>query len=1176
MSKKMLWTDVRRSIRQSRGRFLSIVGLMALGSFALVGLFVAGPDMRATGEKYFDAHHVADLVVIGDLGLNEGDCSLIGSVSDVDAVDFGYLKDAAIQGSDRSLRIQSVPGETSQYEVVDGRLPESSDEIAVDEYLEGTYALGDTISFDEKPDAQGNTVLVRDSFSIVGFVNSSEMISGVNMGASTAGSGELEGYAVVTNDAFDSDVYMTARLTFSDTAGLDPYSDEYADKVHAHREELEELLAGRPGVRLAEVRSEGQESIDEGQKEVDDGRAELDAAATELSQARDGLDDARRQVSDSERELEERTSSAAATIASGVSQLAEGQRDLVAARAELAQKEQELDAARERIAAGEESLKDAEAELEGRRAEYEEAAKARPGLVQTAGLLSQGVGALDDAIAAAGQADLGPEAASTLVSQQVSAIFPDGEPGEGDASRPVYNQLVSLEGRLAQLGEDATGDEVRAVLAEGLAAVRSTMSSSLIEVESAIDGIDSAASELATAQDEIDGRRAELDEARSAADAAERQIQDARAQADAAEGTLSEKAAELSAGSSELASSRAGAQSQIDAAKDEIATREREYQEALAEYDEELPGAEQRLEDAQSELDEARQKLARLEAPGYDVNTRREIPGGDGYKIYATVADIIDALARVFPVLLYFIAALVTFTTMTRMVDEERIGAGTLKALGYSDADVTLKFVVYGLVSSMTGTALGILAGHTLLPLIVYGAYGSEFVLPPISLLFNPGISLVAVVLGLVSAVLPAWLAAKQELRAEPAELLVPKPPAGGSKILLERIPFIWNHMDFTHKVTARNIFRYKKRMLMTIFGVAGAVVLLVAGFGTQYSISGISDEQFGSIVKYDMIVARSATASDDEVAELEGALRADDVSRSMAVRYEDVTKVAGNNADAQEITLLVPDEQGELSDFIELRDRVTGEGVELDANSCVISERLSQLLGVGVGDTFTVSDDTGGEHTLTCTGVTEMYMGHFIFMGKDAYSSAFGGSYEPNAYLVTLSDSSASNVNQRASDFMRLDAVEGIVQNTALIAQIATIVQSLNKIMVVLIVVATLLAVVILYNLTTINVSERLRELSTIKVLGFYDGEVTMYIYRETMVLTALGILVGFAMGVWFRNYIINVVPPDNVMFDPAFAPYVFVIPLVIVVAITVVLGFVVNRRLRDVDMLEALKSVE
>ena len=1168
-----LWLDIRRSIRHSMGRFLSIVGLMALGSFALVGLFVTGPDMRATGRAYFDALDAADILVIGDFGLNDEDCALIEQANGIDEVEYGYLKDVVVDGTTESYRIQSLPERVSRYEVVEGRLPQAPDEIALDSFSQGEYAIGDTVTFDEKPDAQGDTVLTRDTFTVVGFVSSSEIISGVNMGASTAGSGELSGYAVVIPETFDSKVYMTARLTFEDTRGVDPYADEYADLVHAHRDDLEDLLAGQPGVRLAALRAENQATIDDGQAEVDAGYVELADAEAELSDARSQLDEGAAQIAVNEQQLEEETASARAAIEDGAAQLMAGEaqlaaaqaqiddngQTLVAAQAQIEEKAAELDAAKEAYAEGRAAYEDGAAMLDKLAAGKEQ-------LDQYLPILQSGV-----------PLNIKPAQALALFDEIAGGYLDMEAPVEGSPLYEGYTAVMSsassLRLELETLASEQPDEDVTAFLAERLGAFSQVLDQVQQDGTAALSD---ASAQLEEAGKQIADGEAALESARAEVDAGAAQLDEARVQYEAARQELETKHAELEAGRNELAATTASAEAQIAAAKEELAAREAEYQEGLEAYNEQKPEAEERLAQAKADLAEAQEKLDRLEAPGYSVSSRREVPGGDGYKIYATVAQIVDALARVFPILLYFIAALVTFTTMTRMVDEERIGAGTLKALGYSDWDVALKFIVYGFVSSMIGTVLGIVAGHTLLPWTVYSAYATKFVLPPIHLLFDPAVSVVAVVLGLVSAVLPAWLAVRSELRDKPSELLLPKPPASGSKILLERIPFIWNRLSFTHKVTARNLFRYKKRMFMTVFGVAGAVVLLVAGFGTQYSISGISAEQFGNIVTYDMIVAQVPTATDAELAELESELAGSDVERTLSVHYEALTKVAGVNGDTQDIVLIVPDDPAELEDYIDLRERVGGEDVPLDAGSCVLSERLAQLLGVGAGDSFTVSDATGEERELTCTGVTEMYMGHFIFMGEDAYEEAFGEAYAPNAALVTLADSSAVSVNALAAHLMELPAVRGIVQNTSLMAQIATIVESLNKIMVVLIVVATLLAGVILYNLTTINISERIRELSTIKVLGFFDGEVTMYIYRETMLLTALGILVGYVLGVWFRNYIITVVPPDNVMFDPTFAPYVFIIPLVIVGTITALLGVVVNRRLRDVDMLEALKSVE
>ena len=349
--------------------------------------------MRATGRAYFDALDAADILVIGDFGLNDEDCALIEQANGIDEVEYGYLKDAVVDGTTESYRIQSLPERVSRYEVVEGRLPQAPDEIALDSFSQGEYAIGDTVTFDEKPDAQGDTVLTRDTFTVVGFVSSSEIISGVNMGASTAGSGELSGYAVVIPETFDSKVYMTARLTFEDTRGVDPYADEYADLVHAHRDDLEDLLAGQPGVRLAALRAENQATIDDGQAEVDAGYAELADAEAELSDARSQLDEGAAQIAVNEQQLEGETTEAASELADGAAQIAAGREQLEAAQEAYDEKATELAAAQQQIADGQAQLAAAQEEYAAREAAYEEGVALRPkieaGIETIAGTLSE-------------------------------------------------------------------------------------------------------------------------------------------------------------------------------------------------------------------------------------------------------------------------------------------------------------------------------------------------------------------------------------------------------------------------------------------------------------------------------------------------------------------------------------------------------------------------------------------------------------------------------------------------------------------------------------------------------------------------------------------------------------------------------------------------------------------
>lgn len=630
---------------------------------------------------------------------------------------------------------------------------------------------------------------------------------------------------------------------------------------------------------------------------------------------------------------------------------------------------------------------------------------------------------------------------------------------------------------------------------------------------------------------------------------------------------IAEKQNELGKAVSQAGKQVADGVTQLIQGQRDIDKAETEYQSKLAEFNAQKPEAERQITLAEEKIDN-------LTVPAYSVSGRREGLTSQGYRVYMVIEGIVAKLADIFPIFLYFVAALVTFSTMGRMVDEERTNSGTLKALGYGNADVMLKFTVYGFAASTLGTCIGVLAGHTLLPLIVAHAYSAGFTMPDIMLKFHPWITMAAFALAWISAVVPAWLAVSKELREKPASLLLPKPPAKGSKILLEHFPPLWNRLNFTHKVTARNIFRYKTRMFMTIFGVCGAVSLLTAGLAVQSSIGQIGNRQFEELIHYDLIVAEESDTNSAQREEIATTLKGKTVQSSTAVRYEELSKTAGKENDKQSITLLATDDAYNFNEYLTLRDRKTHQPQILVNNGAVISERLAEMLNVSVGDTFTVNDENGAQRTIKVAGISEMYIGHFIFMNAQCYEHVFGDQYSTNAYMVGLKDHSNANTERQGAKFMKLAAVRGVVQNTTQKNMVSTIMGSLNQIMEVLILVAVLMAVVILYDLTNLNVSERIRELSTIKVLGFHTSETTMYIYRETILLSLLGILAGYGFGEWLHRYIITEVPPDEVMFDPAISWIALAAPAIVVAVVLAVLGWIVYRQLETVDMLEALKS--
>ena len=1160
--KTALAKDLRRSIAHSKGRFASILLLVALGTFALVGLYVAGPDMRSAGRAYFGAYDLADLTVVSDYGLTADDEAKIREAGGARAIEFGYFKDVTLAGSSDALRIASRPDDVSTYELVDGRLPVSAGEIAIDSDLAGRYALGGTVEVDEKPNALNDAcVLTRTSFTVVGYVNSPEIISVVNMGQSTAGSGSLKGYAVVVPEAFDSDVYMTARLTFDDTEGLDPYSSDYRDRVQAHKDELEGLLANRPAERLAEVKADAREEIDEGAVELEDAKAKLADAESQLEDAASQLASAASQIADAKDAL-------ATSLANGRAKLDVAAGQLRAAEPQLAQARSQLTDATNRIASNEAELSSVREQLDEAKAKLDEADAAQARIDTARDAYSKKKAEFDAAAATY-------DANWTTVSAQWGASQPTW--AALDANRDSLNEQQAAQ--LAQLDQlKASYDQLKAfgdTRDQSQAALGATKAQ-IDQSQAALDAQTGGTAALAASREEYERNETAYEQGMAQLEQGKRTYAASlNAYSDALE-TYHAGVTAYNEGVATLQSAAASAQAQIDDAEASYVAGLDEYHAKLDEYNDALPDALDKIEGGQADLDAARERLAKLTVPEYDTSTRREALGSEAYKTYDTVSEIIDSLARVFPVLLYLVAALVTLSTMTRMVEEERINAGTLKALGYSNADIARKFVAYGALAGGMGAVLGIVLGHTLLPMIVYSAYGHAFTLPRIALDFHPGITAVSLVLAMACSVLPAALAVRHELAERPAQLMLPKPPKSGSKIFLERVGIVWRHLSFTHKVTARNLFRYKQRMLMTVLGVAGAACMLVAGFGVQSSINEMGDCQFGQIIKYDMIVAHTPTATDEQLGEVSARLGEDDVASSVPVHYEAVTRAGGANGDKQEVTVIVPASAEGFSDYIQLQERANGTPLELGDDGAIVSERLATLFGLSVGDTFSFTGSDGVQHEVRVAGITEMYMGHFMFLGRGAYERAFGTPFSANADMVRLEDGGMDNVERVSAEVMRLAGVKSVVQNTTMESQVNTIVNSLDKIMKVLIIVATLLGVVIMYNLTNLNVGERMRELSTIKVLGFHTNETTMYIYRETIILTVLGVLVGYVLGVGLHEYILGVVPPDNVMFNPEVAPIEFIVPAVVIGVVTVALYFVELARLRRVDMLEALKSVD
>lgn len=583
----------------------------------------------------------------------------------------------------------------------------------------------------------------------------------------------------------------------------------------------------------------------------------------------------------------------------------------------------------------------------------------------------------------------------------------------------------------------------------------------------------------------------------------------------------------------------------------------------------EITKEKEKLEKQQKKLNEQKQEMKQLGSISYYVNDRKN---DSGYDTYQSNSEKIELITNIFPVFLFAVAALVSFSTMTRFIDEERQNIGVLRVLGYSKLDTSLKFVIYSLTAALTGVFIGAIGGYWILPRIIFNAYTANLTLTNFQSSFSWKYLFLTFLISILCTTGAAVIQLFIVLRAKTSELLLPKPPKNGSRILLEKIKPFWQHLSFNYKVTLRNIFRYKVKMIMTILGIAGCTGLLMMGFGIRDSLAGIGQKQYSEIIKYDLIAIDKNSLSSEQSTKLNQKLSSSQVNKYLPVYFENVSKkIAGTN---QDLSIIVPEKSSQISKYISLRNRSSGQKINLNSRGIVISEKLAKLLNLSIGDELSLVTTNGKKVKLPISNICEMYMGHYVLMNSNVYQKYFNKKVNSNAQLIELNNK--KQTNSFANSLMKTGAVSAINLNTNNQQIIDSLIQSMNKVIFLLIGLAALLAVVVIFTLTTTNLEERMREIATLKVLGFYNNEASLYIYRETIILSIFGILIGFLVGNWLHGFIIDNLAPLNAMFRPGILFSNYLLSALIPLVITGIMAIFVNRKIKEVNMLEALKSVD
>ena len=974
--------------------------------------------------------------------------------------------------------------------------------------------------------------------------------------------------------------------------------------------------------------ADGQAQLDSAQKQVTSGLAELEENQKTLDENKAKLADGKAQIEAGEQQLE----AAKQTLTTKQSELDQSKAEIIAGQQQIESTRTQLNAQKQQItdglsqvSAGEAQLQDGisalesakaqltelQSQLEIVRASYNAALENPDASQEEIDILAAQVSALEEQEAAVSQQIQASEAQIESQRQQLAATRSELESGLA-AVEDGLSQLSQKESELNAGREQITAGQ--AEIDAGWIQIQeqeNTLAASKAEIEAgeqelekgqkqlkaakkklnkAQKEIDSNAETLAAGQAELDANVAKLNdsEAQYASgleqyNSGARQIAENEAKLTSGEQEIAENEAKLADGEKEIADNEkklADGEKEItdnvkklqDAVKD-LKKGEKDLADGKKEYEDAKKDAEDEIAENQQKLDDAKKELEDLEMPEWMVTDREELPE---YTDYGDNADRLRNIGQVFPVIFFLVAALISLTTMTRMVEEQRTQIGTLKALGYKKSAIAAKYICYAFFATLLGSVLGMLIGEKIIPYIIITAYGIMYhnVANTISIDYQPGFALIASTASVVCTVGATLFASGKELQETPASLMRPPAPKEGKRVLLERLTFIWKHLSFSWKSTIRNLFRYKKRLIMTVFGIAGSMGLMLVGFGIQDSISDIAAIQYRELQHYDGMVIEDSDATEEEHAELFEYMKENEqIAHCNRVQMTKISAPKGSSSVS--IYLFVPESLSEFAKDVTLKNRITGETYELTDEGAAISEKTASLLGLKVGDMIPLKKGDK-EYKVRVAVITENYMSHYLYMTPRVYEQTFGEMPEYENIVFTMQEDCKDDLEMAGTRILANPGALSISYTSSLASQVDRMLSTLDAVILVLIVSAGMLAFVVLYNLNNINITERQRELATLKVLGFYDGEVSQYVLRENVILTVLGIMFGAVFGILIHRYVITTVEVDAVMFGRNIKPLSFLYSGILTSIFSIVVNGVMHFKLKTIDMVESLKSVE
>lgn len=1183
MKKRALRKNFYMEIRKSLGRFLSIFFIVAMGVAFFSGIRSAEPDMRYSADAYFDRNDFMDIQVMGTLGITEEDVTAIEQVEGVEKAEPGYSADMLVDvhGNQKILHVSSVLDSMNDYKAEEGRMPEKSGECLMDQDFAASAGLkvGDSITLLSGTRDPLTDTLRTDTYEITGLGSSVSYIS-FERGSSNIGNGEVSGFLTILPEDFSLEVYTECYVTAEGAKELTAFTPEYDKKVERVLKNIEDIGDYQGKLRADSVREEAGDELKKAEQELADGKA----------RAEQELSDAWKQIGDGEQ-----------VLADGKTELAAGKQELEEGRNQLYSSQKQVDGAYAQIQAEEQKLNQGKQELQTQEAllqqkeqEYEEAlAKVEAGEAEISRFdtgyasLEAGIRQIEQGI---GQGMQALEAARGEYEQGVAAL---------EAAR---GQVAAME---EQLKQEGLSEEEKQALISQIEIVKTQISQQeqvLAQAKVVLEEQEKqfleqqkpqAEAQLAALKEQkaqLDAQKPEIEESRKALEAARGQLEEQKPQLDKAKAQLQEAKNQIASGEAQLAEAKqqaAKGQQQIDSGwskihageqelkkgEAEIAENEKKLEDARKAYEEGKAEAEQKIQDGENEIKDAKQKIEDIEDAKWYVNDRSITTD---YAGYGDNADRMRAIGEVFPILFFIVAALISLTTMTRMVEEQRTEIGTLKALGYGKMSIAGKYLNYAMTATIGGSIFGVLFGEKIFPYIIITAYKIMYThVPDVVIPYNMKYGIWATVAAVLCTGLATLLACYKELAAQPAVLMRPPAPKQGKRVFLEYLPFLWKRLGFIWKSTIRNLIRYKKRFFMTVFGIGGCMALMIVGFGLRDSIFSIGTLQYEELQLYDGMVILSTDADEEDRKDLEAYLEEEKEISAVSQGYLKKTNVKRGN-ESKEVYLYAPLDLEKNKEFLVYRDRKNHETYELGEKDAILTEKAAKALGIEKGDKLSVESQDGEFTEITITNICENYMEHYLYLSPELYEEIYGKPVEENNIYFKMKDLDEEKLGTIGENILEKRAALNVSYTYNMEERLDEMLESLDIVIVVLIISAGLLAFVVLYNLNNINITERKRELATIKVLGFYDNEVSAYVYRENILLTLIGTVAGVLLGSLLHRYVIATVEIDSVMFTRIIENISFVYSALLTFGFSVFVNVVMYFKLKKIDMVESLKSVE